>query len=71
MGIISTFKALGAINKATKFVKNHEDTVNRVKDLITKVQNAIEFLKTHRDTIQSYIDKAIVIKEKLKGIVNK
>lgn len=71
MGLISTFKALNAINKATKFVKNHEETVNKVKALIENVENAIEFLKGKRDLIQYYIDKALVVVSKLKGFFNK
>ncbi len=68
MGLLDTFRALGAINKAQKFVKDHEDTVAKVKNL---VDNVIKFLEENRDTIQRYIDKAKATVEKLKGIINK
>lgn len=71
MGLLDTFKALGAINKAQKFVKEHEDTVARVKKLVENVQKGIKFLEENRDTIQNYIDKAKAVIEKLKGIINK
>lgn len=71
MGLLDTFKALGAINKAQKFVKEHEDTVARVKKLVENVQKGIKFLEENRDTIQNYIDKAKAVVEKLKGIINK
>ena len=71
MGIIATFKTLSAINKATKFVKEHEDTVKKVKTLVDNVQNAVKFLEEKRDVIQHYIDKAKAVVEKLKGIINR
>jgi len=71
MGLIDTFKALGAINKAQKFIKNHEDTVNQVKNLVANVQKGIDFLRQNRDEIQARIDRTICIVEKLKGIINK
>lgn len=71
MGLLDTFRALGAINKAQKFVKDHEDTVAKVKNLVDNVQKGIKFLEENRDTIQRYIDKAKATVEKLKGIINK
>lgn len=71
MGIIATFKTLNAVNKATKFVKEHKDTVQKVKALIDNVENAIEFLKEKRDFIQAQIDKALIVVNKLKGFFNK
>lgn len=71
MGLLDTFRALGAISKAQKFVKDHEDTVVKVKNLVDNVQKGIKFLEENRDTIQRYIDKAKATVEKLKGIINK
>lgn len=71
MFLIDTIKSIVAINKANKFIKEHEDTVNKVKNLVANVQKGINFLKANRDDIQKAIDKAEVVVEKLKGIINK
>ena len=71
MFLIDTIKSIVAINKANKFIKEHEDTVNKVKNLVANVQKGINFLKANRDDIQKAIDKAEAVVEKLKGIINK
>lgn len=71
MWLIDTIKSIGAINKANKFIKEHEDTVNKVKNLVANVQKGIQFLKDNRDEIQKAIDNAETVVEKLKGIINK
>lgn len=71
MFLIDAIKSVQAIRKANKFIKEHEDTVNKVKNLVANVQKGINFLKDNRDDIQKAIDKAEVVVEKLKGIINK
>lgn len=71
MFLIDTIKSIVAINKANKFIKEHEDTVNKVKNLVANVQKGIKFLKDNRDEIQKAIDNAETVVEKLKGIINK
>ena len=71
MFLIDAIKSVQAIRKANKFIKEHEDTVNKVKNLVANVQKGINFLKANRDDIQKAIDKAEVVVEKLKGIINK
>ena len=62
---------IDAIKSVRAFSKEHEDTVNKVKNLVANVQKGINFLKANRDDIQKAIDKAEVVVEKLKGIINK
>lgn len=71
MFLIDAIKSVQAFSKASKFIKEHEDTVNKVKNLVANVQKGINFLKANRDNIQKAIDKAEVVVEKLKGIINK
>lgn len=71
MFLIDAIKSVQAIRKANKFIKEHEDTVNKVKNLVANVQKGINFLKDNRDDIQKAIDKAETVVEKLKGIINK
>lgn len=71
MFLIDAIKSAQAFSKASKFIKEHEDTVNKVKNLVANVQKGINFLKANRDDIQKAIDKAEVVVEKLKGIINK
>ena len=71
MFLIDAIKSVRAFSKARKFIKEHEDTVNKVKNLVANVQKGINFLKANRDDIQKAIDKAEVVVEKLKGIINK
>jgi len=71
MFLIDAIKSVQAFSKASKFIKEHEDTVNKVKNLVANVQKGINFLKANRDDIQKAIDKAEVVVEKLKGIINK
>lgn len=71
MFLIDAIKSVRAFSKASKFIKEHEDTVNKVKNLVANVQKGINFLKANRDDIQKAIDKAEVVVEKLKGIINK
>ena len=71
MFIIDFFKTMGAVKKAKKFIKEHEDTVNTVKGLIAKVQFGIDWFEKHKADIEAKIanDKAIL--EKLKGFISK
>lgn len=71
MFLIDAIKSVQAFSKASKFIKEHEDVVAKVKTLITNVQKGINFLKDNRDDIQKAIDKAETVVEKLKGIINK
>lgn len=71
MFLIDAIKSVQAFSKASKFIKEHEDIVNKVKNLVANVQKGINFLKANRDDIQKAIDKAEVVVEKLKGIINK
>lgn len=71
MFLIDAIKSVQAFSKASKFIKEHEDTVNKVKNSVANVQKGINFLKANRDDIQKAIDKAEVVVEKLKGIINK
>lgn len=71
MFLIDAIKSVRAFSKASKFIKEYEDTVNKVKNLVANVQKGINFLKANRDDIQKAIDKAEVVVEKLKGIINK
>jgi len=71
MFLIDAIKSVQAFSKASKFIKEHEDTVNKVKNLVANVQKGIKFLKDNRDEIQKAIDNAETVVEKLKGIINK
>ena len=71
MFLIDAIKSVQAFSKASKFVKEHEDLVSKVKALIANAQKGINFLKDNRDDIQKAIDKAETVVEKLKGIINK
>ena len=71
MFIVDFFKTMSAVKKAKKFVKAHEETVNTVKGLIAKVQNAVTWLENHKAAIEIKIAKVKEDIAKLKGFINK
>jgi len=71
MFIVDFFKTMSAVKQAKKFVKAHEETVNTVKGLITKIQAAITWFENHKADIESKIADAKATVEKLKGFLNK
>lgn len=71
MGILGIFKAVSAVNKAQKFIKEHEDAVAKVKTLITKGEEAVAYYQSHKDEIQKYIDNAQAVISKLKEFSGK
>lgn len=71
MFIVDFFKTMSAVKKAKKFAKAHEETVNTVKGLITKIQNAITWFENHKADIEAKIADAKETIAKLKGFINK
>lgn len=71
MFIVDFFKTTSAVKQAKKFVKAHEETVNTVKGLISKIQNAITWFENHKADIEAKIADAKATVEKLKGFLNK
>jgi hypothetical protein len=71
MGIINIFKAFSAINKANKFVKQHEDAVSKVQQLAEKVKGAIAYYTEHKEQIEGYIETAKTVVAKLEQITGK
>lgn len=71
MLIVDLFKTMSAVKQAKKFVKAHEETVNKVKGLISKIQTAITWFENHKADIEAKIADAKVTVEKLKGFIGK
>ena len=71
MFIVDFFKTMSAVKKANNFVKEHENTVNTVKGLIAKAQNAVNWLENHKTAIEIKIAKVKEDIAKLKGFINK
>lgn len=71
MFIVDFFKTMSAVKKAKKFIKAHEETINTVKGLVSKIQTSVEWYEEHKAYIQSKIDDAKATIEKLKGFLNK
>ena len=71
MFIVDFFKTMSAVKKAKKFIKAHEETVNTVRSLISKVQYGIDWLEKHKADIEAKIANNKAILEKLKGFITK
>lgn len=71
MFIVDFFKTMSAVKKAKKFIKAHEETVNTVRGLISKVQYGIDWLEKHKADIEAKITNNKAILEKLKGFITK
>lgn len=71
MFIVDFFKTMSAVKKAKKFIKAHEETVNTVRCLISKVQYGIDWLEKHKADIEAKIANNKAILEKLKGFITK
>ena len=71
MFIVDFFKTMSAVKKAKKFIKAHEETVNTVRGLISKVQYGIDWLEKHKADIEAKIANNKAILAKLKGFINK
>ena len=71
MFLLDTIRTLKSINKAKKFVQEHESVIDQVKAMITRVQTGINFLKDNRDEIQERIDEAEAVVERLWRIIKK
>lgn len=71
MFIVDFFKTMSAVKKAKKFIKAHEETVNTVRGLISKVQYGIDWLEKHKADIEAKIANNKAILEKLKGFITK
>lgn len=69
MGIFNFIKTFRMINKASNYVQQHYETINKIKKLCEQVEAGIKFLEDHKDRIQRVIDASKEILEKLKGIV--
>ena len=71
MFIVDFFKTMSAVKKAKKFIKAHEETVNTVRGLISKVEYGMDWLEKHKADIEAKIANNKAILEKLKGFITK
>ena len=71
MFIVDFFKTISLARKAEKFVKQHEEDITKVKDLIAKVQEGIAFLENHKADVITKIEIIKTTLSKLKGLLGK
>ncbi len=68
MGLFDAFRAVKVLSTAGKFVKQHEDYVNRITMLVEKVKGAIALFESKKKDIEAIITDAKMLVEKLKGL---
>lgn len=71
MGIFGIFKAISSINKAEKFIKQHEDAKAKVQALVEKAEDAIAYYQAHKEQIETAINTAKTVATTLRAITGK
>ena len=64
MGLLSVFKLASDYNKAQKYLKEKDISVNKARKVITSMVKGIDYLKTLRTQLNELITK-------YNGVVNK
>lgn len=68
MGLFDAIRAVKVLSTAGKFVKQHEEYVNKITMLVENVKKAVAIFESKKKDLEAIIEEGKKLVEKLKGL---
>lgn len=68
MGLFDAIRAVKVLSTAGKFVKQHEEYVNKIPMLVENVKKAVAIFESKKKDLEAIIEEGKKLVEKLKGL---